>query len=95
MQSAEVALIVWTLRLGGHWFMTASFEFGRAQVTESRVPPLANVKALDVIRRLHCGPELGVPLTVVGQLEFESGENALRRCVSRQFPLRLMPPRIR
>jgi hypothetical protein len=42
----EVAPIVWTLGLGGHWFMIASFEFGRAQITESRVPPLAIVKAL-------------------------------------------------
>jgi hypothetical protein len=46
---------------GGHWFMIASFEFGRTQVTERRVPPLAIVKVLDVFEDFTAGLSSGVP----------------------------------
>jgi hypothetical protein len=84
----EVAPIVWTLGLGGHWFMIASFEFGRAQVTKRRVSPLAIVKALDVFEDFGAGLSSGVPPTLVGQLEFESGEKVSATALSQHDPLR-------
>jgi hypothetical protein len=74
----EVAPIAWTLGLGGHWFMIASFEFIRTQVTESRVPSLAIVKAPDVFEDFGAGLSSAVPLTVVNQFELEGSEEALR-----------------
>ena len=63
----EVAPIVWTLGLGGHWFMIASLEFSRTQVTEGRVQPLAIVKALDVFEDFTPGLSSGVPRVVSGR----------------------------
>ena len=61
--------------------MISSFEFGRTQITESRVPPLAIVKALDVFEDFAAGLSSGVPLTLVNQFELEGGEEALRHRV--------------
>ena len=65
----------------GHWFMIASFEFGRTQVTERRVPPLAIVKVLDVFEDFTAGAELECATDSVNQFELEGGEEALRHRV--------------
>ena len=61
--------------------MITSFEFGRTQVTESRVPPLAIVKALDAFEDFTAGLSSAVPLMLVNQFELEGGEEALRHRV--------------
>ena len=73
--------------------MIASFEFNGTQVTESRVPSLAIVKALDVFEDFTASLSSVVPLTLVN-LELRVAKKLSATALSQQFPLRLMLLRI-
>src|SRR5260370_20886671 len=54
------------------------FEFIRAQVSESRVPPTTIVEEFDVFEDRAAGLGSRAPLSLGDQFDFEGGEEALR-----------------